>query len=153
DRTHTLNLTGEMAGYVWSINNVAWTKDVPPLPVAAGGRVELFFVNPTPVQHPLPPPGHEIQGGGNDRHRLARPRARPRAGPAPAPGRRRLRRQQSRALGAPLPSALPPRVRDVHHLALRLTGRSPLCNQGGTRESNFSRCPSALQRGLQPRSP
>src|SRR5215510_13404476 len=34
DRTHTLNLTGEMAGYVWSINNVAWTKDVPPLPLA-----------------------------------------------------------------------------------------------------------------------
>src|SRR6266446_243963 len=38
DRVHTLNLTGEMAGYVWSINNVAWNKDVPPLPLAAGDR-------------------------------------------------------------------------------------------------------------------
>ena len=31
DRVHNLNLTGEMAGYVWSINEVAWNKDVPPL--------------------------------------------------------------------------------------------------------------------------
>ena len=28
DRVHTLDLTGEMAGYVWSINNVVWNKDV-----------------------------------------------------------------------------------------------------------------------------
>src|SRR6516225_4239277 len=45
DRTHTLNLTGEMAGYVWSVNNVAWSKGVPPLPVAKGERVELIFIN------------------------------------------------------------------------------------------------------------
>jgi FtsP/CotA-like multicopper oxidase with cupredoxin domain len=31
DRTHGVNLTGSMQGYQWSINNVAWTKDVPPL--------------------------------------------------------------------------------------------------------------------------
>src|SRR5262249_18712306 len=61
DRTHTLNLTGEMAGYVWSINNVAWTKDVPPLPIAAGERVELVFVNQTPMQHPMHLDGHEFQ--------------------------------------------------------------------------------------------
>jgi FtsP/CotA-like multicopper oxidase with cupredoxin domain len=61
DRTHTLNLTGEMAGYVWSINNVAWTKDVPPLPVAAGERVELIFVNQTRMQHPMHLHGHEFQ--------------------------------------------------------------------------------------------
>jgi FtsP/CotA-like multicopper oxidase with cupredoxin domain len=61
DRTHTLNLTGEMAGYVWSINNVAWTKDVPPLPIAAGERVELVFVNQTPMQHPMHLHGHEFQ--------------------------------------------------------------------------------------------
>ena len=61
DRVHTLNLTGEMAGYVWSINNVVWNKDVPPLPVATGERVELVFVNQTPMPHPMHLHGHEFQ--------------------------------------------------------------------------------------------
>jgi FtsP/CotA-like multicopper oxidase with cupredoxin domain len=61
DRAHTLNLTGEMAGYVWSINNVAWNKDVPPLPVAKGERVELNFVNKTRMPHPMHLHGHEFQ--------------------------------------------------------------------------------------------
>src|SRR3984893_4216456 len=61
DRTHTLNLTGEMAGYVWSINNVAWNKDVPPLPLAAGERVELVIVNRTMMPHPMHLHGHEYQ--------------------------------------------------------------------------------------------
>jgi FtsP/CotA-like multicopper oxidase with cupredoxin domain len=61
DRVHTLNLTGEMAGYVWSINNVAWNKDVPPLQVAEGERVELVFVNQTPMPHPMHLHGHEFQ--------------------------------------------------------------------------------------------
>src|ERR1700730_11611388 len=61
DRTHTLNLTGEMAGYVWSINNVAWNKDVPPLPLAAGERVELVFINQTRTPHPMHLHGHEFQ--------------------------------------------------------------------------------------------
>ncbi len=41
DRIHQVDLTGNMNGYVWSINGVAWNKDVPPLPVAKGERVEL----------------------------------------------------------------------------------------------------------------
>jgi FtsP/CotA-like multicopper oxidase with cupredoxin domain len=45
DRIHTLNLTGEMSGYVWSINDVVWNKDTPPLAVAEGERVELVFVH------------------------------------------------------------------------------------------------------------
>jgi FtsP/CotA-like multicopper oxidase with cupredoxin domain len=61
DRVHTLNLTGEMAGYVWSINDVVWDKDVPPLPVAEGERVELVFVNQTPMPHPMHLHGHEFQ--------------------------------------------------------------------------------------------
>jgi FtsP/CotA-like multicopper oxidase with cupredoxin domain len=61
DRVHTLNLTGEMAGYVWSINNVVWNQDVPPLPVAKGERVELVFVNQTPMPHPMHLHGHEFQ--------------------------------------------------------------------------------------------
>jgi FtsP/CotA-like multicopper oxidase with cupredoxin domain len=61
DRRHTLNLTGSMAGYVWSINNVPWTKDTPPLPIAQGERVELLFVNQTPMPHPMHLHGHEFQ--------------------------------------------------------------------------------------------
>src|SRR3984893_7860584 len=61
DRVHTLHLTGEMAGYVWSINNVAWNKDVPPLPLAAGERVELVIVNRTMMPHPMHLHGHEYQ--------------------------------------------------------------------------------------------
>ena len=61
DRVHTLNLTGAMAGYVWSINGVAWNKDVPPLPVAKGERVELVFVNQTAMPHPMHLHGHEFE--------------------------------------------------------------------------------------------
>src|SRR5215510_10978362 len=61
DRIHTLNLTGEMAGYRWSINNVVWNKDVPPLPIAKGERVELIFDNKTPMPHPMHLHGHEFQ--------------------------------------------------------------------------------------------
>jgi len=61
DRTHTLNLNGAMAGYRWSINNVSWTKDVPPLAIAQGERVELIFVNQTPMPHPMHLHGHEFQ--------------------------------------------------------------------------------------------
>jgi len=61
DRVHTLNLTGDMAKYIWSINNVSWTKDVPPLPIAKGERVELAFVNQTGMPHPMHLHGHEFQ--------------------------------------------------------------------------------------------
>jgi FtsP/CotA-like multicopper oxidase with cupredoxin domain len=61
DRTHVLNLTGEMAGYIWSINNVAWTPQTPPLPIAAGERVQLVFVNKTMMSHPMHLHGHTFQ--------------------------------------------------------------------------------------------
>jgi FtsP/CotA-like multicopper oxidase with cupredoxin domain len=61
DRTHTLNLTGDMARYIWSINNVAWNKDVPPLPIAKGERVELVMINQTKMPHPMHLHGHEFQ--------------------------------------------------------------------------------------------
>src|SRR5262245_12061289 len=61
DRVHTLNLTGAMQGYRWSLNNVSWTKDVPPLPIARGERVELIFVNQTRMPHPMHLHGHEFQ--------------------------------------------------------------------------------------------
>jgi FtsP/CotA-like multicopper oxidase with cupredoxin domain len=61
DRTHVINLTGNMAGYVWSLNGVAWTPAVPPLPIAKGERVELVLVNKTPMPHPMHLHGHEFQ--------------------------------------------------------------------------------------------
>jgi FtsP/CotA-like multicopper oxidase with cupredoxin domain len=71
DRVHTLNLTGQMAGYSWSINNVAWNKDVPPLPIAKGERVELIFINQTPMPHPMHLHGHEFQVVEIDNRRFA----------------------------------------------------------------------------------
>jgi FtsP/CotA-like multicopper oxidase with cupredoxin domain len=71
DRTHVLNLTGDMANYVWSINDVPWTKDVPPLPIAKGERVELVLVNQTPMPHPMHLHGHEYQVVEIDGQRLA----------------------------------------------------------------------------------
>jgi FtsP/CotA-like multicopper oxidase with cupredoxin domain len=61
DRVHTLNLTGDMTKYIWSINNVAWTPEVPPLPIAKGERVELVLVNQTGMPHPMHLHGHEFQ--------------------------------------------------------------------------------------------
>jgi FtsP/CotA-like multicopper oxidase with cupredoxin domain len=61
NRVHTLNLTGDMARYIWSINNVAWNKDVPPLPIAKGERVELVMINQTKMPHPMHLHGHEFQ--------------------------------------------------------------------------------------------
>lgn len=61
DRVHTLNLTGEMMGYIWSINNIVWNKDVPSLPIAAGERIELVMINRTGMSHPMHLHGHEFQ--------------------------------------------------------------------------------------------
>jgi FtsP/CotA-like multicopper oxidase with cupredoxin domain len=61
DRVHTINLTGDMAKYIWSLNNVAWTPSVPPLPIANGERVELVLVNQTGMPHPMHLHGHEFQ--------------------------------------------------------------------------------------------
>jgi FtsP/CotA-like multicopper oxidase with cupredoxin domain len=71
DRVHTINLTGNMASYVWSINDVPWTKDVPPLPVAEGERVELVIVNQNPMPHPMHLHGHEFQVVEIDGYRFA----------------------------------------------------------------------------------
>jgi FtsP/CotA-like multicopper oxidase with cupredoxin domain len=70
-RTHIVNLTGSMQGYQWSINNVAWTKDVPPLMVSDGERVELVIINPTMMPHPMHLHGHSFQVVAIDGHRFA----------------------------------------------------------------------------------
>jgi FtsP/CotA-like multicopper oxidase with cupredoxin domain len=61
DRVHNIDLTGDMMTYVWSINNVPWTPDVPPLPVTAGERVELVITNKNAMPHPMHLHGHEFQ--------------------------------------------------------------------------------------------
>jgi len=61
DRTHVLDLTGEMARYVWSTNTIVWTPQTPPLPIAAGERVQLLFVNKTMMSHPMHLHGHPFQ--------------------------------------------------------------------------------------------
>ncbi len=50
-----------MSAYQWSINGVAYTEATPPLPVAAGERVELVFVNQTMMPHPMHLHGHVFQ--------------------------------------------------------------------------------------------
>ncbi|MGH6842332.1 MAG: multicopper oxidase domain-containing protein, partial [Methylocella sp.] len=61
DRIHRLDLTGNMEGYIWSINGIAWNKDVPPLPISEGERVELEIKNKTLMPHPMHLHGHEFQ--------------------------------------------------------------------------------------------
>jgi FtsP/CotA-like multicopper oxidase with cupredoxin domain len=61
DRVHLVDLTGVMATYVWSINGVVWNKDVPPMPVARGERVELVLHNRTKMPHPMHLHGHTFQ--------------------------------------------------------------------------------------------
>jgi FtsP/CotA-like multicopper oxidase with cupredoxin domain len=58
DRVHTINLTGGMTGYILSINNIVWNKDVLPLPIVAGERVELVIINRTSMSHPMHLHGH-----------------------------------------------------------------------------------------------
>ena len=67
----------------------------PPLPLAKGERVELVFVNRTPMPHPMHLHGHEFQVVEIDGKRFAGRGARYRAGAARPPGRGGVRRQQS----------------------------------------------------------
>ena len=82
---HTLNLTGDMARYIWSINNIAWNKDVPPLPIAKDERVELVMVNQTRMPHPMHLHGARVSGPRDRREAVFRRDARHRA---VTPGRR-----------------------------------------------------------------
>lgn len=61
DRVHSIDLTGEMSKYMWSINGVAWNPQVPPLPIAKGERVALVMTNSTGMPHPMHLHGHRFQ--------------------------------------------------------------------------------------------
>ena len=51
----------ELDGLRRELEPVAWNPSVPPLPLASGERVELVFVNQTPMPHPMHLHGHEFQ--------------------------------------------------------------------------------------------
>jgi FtsP/CotA-like multicopper oxidase with cupredoxin domain len=61
DRVHNIDLTGDMSKYIWSINGVAWSLSVPPLPIAKGERVALVITNSTGMPHPMHLHGHRFQ--------------------------------------------------------------------------------------------
>jgi FtsP/CotA-like multicopper oxidase with cupredoxin domain len=61
DRVHNIDLTGEMSKYIWSINGVAWSPQVPPLAIAKGERVALIMTNSTGMPHPMHLHGHRFQ--------------------------------------------------------------------------------------------
>jgi FtsP/CotA-like multicopper oxidase with cupredoxin domain len=70
DRVLRIDLTGDMARYVWSLNNVVWSKDTPPLLVAKGERVALVMTNRTMMPHPMHLHGHVFQVVEIDGHRF-----------------------------------------------------------------------------------
>ncbi len=60
DRTHVVDLTGDMMGYVWGLNGGALDHDKR-LPVVAGERVHLVLRNRTMMSHPMHLHGHHFQ--------------------------------------------------------------------------------------------
>lgn len=52
DRTHVIELTGSMKGYIWGLNGVTFDNHTP-LELRAGERVELAFHNRTMMAHPM----------------------------------------------------------------------------------------------------
>jgi FtsP/CotA-like multicopper oxidase with cupredoxin domain len=67
DRHLTIALTGDMARYSWTINNIVWTDALaqsgkyPYLPVKRGERVEITMQNKTMMSHPMHLHGHTFQ--------------------------------------------------------------------------------------------
>jgi FtsP/CotA-like multicopper oxidase with cupredoxin domain len=62
DSTQVLRLTGEMANYVWTINNRVFdVQDKPTVNVKLGQRVALRFINETGMSHPMHFHGHTFQ--------------------------------------------------------------------------------------------
>jgi FtsP/CotA-like multicopper oxidase with cupredoxin domain len=60
DRRLELSLTGEMASYVWSINDKIWEQHEP-VSVRKGERVEILLRNMTEMAHPMHLHGHHFQ--------------------------------------------------------------------------------------------
>lgn len=61
NKTISLDLTGDMQSYVWSINNAVWDQATPPIMLAQGDRVEVAMTNRTMMAHPMHLHGHRFQ--------------------------------------------------------------------------------------------
>ena len=75
NRRHDLALGGSMTPYRWTINGETF-PDATPLPVSAGERVRLRFVNQTMMFHPMHLHGHTfglVDGGGRKDTVIVRP--------------------------------------------------------------------------------
>jgi FtsP/CotA-like multicopper oxidase with cupredoxin domain len=59
-RSHTLELTGSMMGFVWGFNGRRF-GEATPLPVRQGERVEIRLANRTDMSHPVHLHGHPFQ--------------------------------------------------------------------------------------------
>lgn len=60
DNKISVELGGNMAKYIWTMNGQAW-PEVTPLVVEKGQRVEITFVNKTTMSHPMHLHGHVFQ--------------------------------------------------------------------------------------------
>jgi len=72
DRRLTLDLTGNMMGFVWGLNGRKFGAHQP-LPVRQGERVEIEMVNRTDMSHPMHLHGHTFQVVAIDGQRLNGP--------------------------------------------------------------------------------
>jgi len=61
DRHYSLDLTGSMQDYRWSINNIVWNSSTPSYALRRGERVELTMTNRTMMAHPMHLHGHRFQ--------------------------------------------------------------------------------------------
>lgn len=60
DQRVVVELGGDMAKYVWTLNGQAW-PEVTPIVVEKGQRVEIVFKNSTTMSHPMHLHGHVFQ--------------------------------------------------------------------------------------------
>jgi FtsP/CotA-like multicopper oxidase with cupredoxin domain len=70
DRTLAVDLTGDMARFVWGINGKRYGEDTP-LAARRGERVALVMRNRTPMSHPMHLHGHHFQVVAIGDHRFA----------------------------------------------------------------------------------
>lgn len=70
DRAHSVDLTGSMAAYLWSLNGRPFGEDVP-LSVRRGERIEITMRNRTVMSHPMHLHGHHFQVVAIDERRFA----------------------------------------------------------------------------------
>lgn len=70
DRSIALDLTGNMAGYSWTLNGARYSEHRP-LTVRTGERVEVTLRNKTEMPHPMHLHGHVFQVVAIDGHRVA----------------------------------------------------------------------------------